>query len=242
MDNEGRDSPFSIAERYAAGYYWHVNGGRVDLYAVLCSGRRTPGKGTATTPWVLDDYERVLRLDPIDTWLLKRMLKHAWTIDAQVFISQRQIERQARVTRRTVETHLNKLERLGYIRLASICDPNNPLDRRKRYYVSGIFAALSLCVMADPRSDWAEANGGPVSEEYVRSHAWNGPGYEHDPVQFDLDYDALVHPGREHRPKGTRQSEAWVDDWADDWPDDCAGDGDGQCMQVLDITHAAGPS
>lgn len=219
MDNEGRDSPFSIEERFGTGYNWSVNGGRADLYEVIRKGKRTPGKGSATIPWELDSYERVLRLGPIDTWLLKRMLKHAWQLDRPVFISQRQMERQAIVTRPTIETHLKRLETLRYIRVASISDPNDPRDRRKRYYMSGILAALSLCIMADPRSDWAKENGGPVSEEYIRAQIWRGPGYEHNPAQFDLDYATLVNTD-----KCSAKGSNWRDEWLNKAEDE-GGDG-----------------
>ena len=54
-----------------------------------------PGKGFASYPWVLDRYERALDLSPAESWLLHRMIKHAWVSGGLVFISMAKVCRES---------------------------------------------------------------------------------------------------------------------------------------------------
>jgi hypothetical protein len=155
-----------------------------------------PGQGFAMLPWALDEYEKVLRLRPGESWLLKRMLAHAWTYGGEVFLSMRAISLRACVTRPTLTSYLRRLVDLGYIRRLSKGKGN---DQRVRYDVSGLYGALALCIAADPRSKWSTEHG-PLSVERVRGlthsgpHGQNGNGNGHKKpkaVWFDLDFNAL---------------------------------------------------
>jgi DNA-binding MarR family transcriptional regulator len=175
-----------VENRWGGGWGWPIgDSDRLTISdAIMCAG---PGDGVAVLPWALDRYERALRLRPGETWLLKRMLKHAWTHEGEVFLSQRKISFEARVSRNTVASYVARLEKLGYIRRLNNGDAT---DRRIHYSVSGIYAALALCIAADPTSVWAQQHGA-VTRQWVATRHYNVPGHEEDTVTFDLDWWAL---------------------------------------------------
>ncbi|MHB0858024.1 MAG: hypothetical protein ACYC5M_10710 [Anaerolineae bacterium] len=152
------------------------------------------GKGFALTPLALDRYEAVLRLRPLDTWLLKRMLPKAWRFDGQVFLSQRKLSLESGRSRNTIANHAHRLEEMGYIRRVSHDDPD---DSRIHYSVTGVYAALALCVAVDPNSPWAKRHGA-VTPEWASAYPYDGPGYEDAPVTFNLNWDVLERLAKRH--------------------------------------------
>ena len=180
----------SVRNRFGGAWNWKLAKGRTLVIAEAIQGEGPgdgPSKGFALCPWVLDKYERVLRLRPFDTWLLKRFLKHAWEFGADVFLSLRRITREADVSRPTVQAAMRRLEELHYLRLVS---EGGGWDRRRRYDVSGVFGALALCIAADPTSEWSTANGGCLSESEVKGLNFTGPRFK-EGLTFDLDFVAL---------------------------------------------------
>jgi hypothetical protein len=108
-----------------------------------------PGKGFASIPWALDDYERKLGLSISESWLLRKMIKHNWFYDEPVFLSMKKITRDAIVSSATLNTDLKKLQRKGYIAKISNGDG---LDRRGRYLISGLMRALAYSKITDKNS------------------------------------------------------------------------------------------
>ncbi len=166
--------------RFGGGWYWKL--GEDELLRIgETIEAEGPGKGITMFPWILDRYERVLRLRPSEAWLLKRMLKHAWKFKGIVYISMRKVSREALVTRPTLTEWTKALMDLNYITLVKKGEGN---DRRRRYDVSGIYAALALCIAADPGSRWSRERGEPLPIEKVI-------GLTHNSRRFDLDLEAL---------------------------------------------------
>ncbi len=170
----------SALERFGGPAGWNDEG----LFLGAAITGEGPGEGFAMVPWALDKYERALRLRPGESWLLRRFLKHAWTFGRPVFVSLRRISREAGVSRNTVSTYLKHLEELGYVHCVS---DGEAFDRRKRYDVSGIYAALAICIAADPTSNWAKAHGGPIPV----TQAMGLRGYATRPL-FCIDFDAIT--------------------------------------------------
>lgn len=166
--------------RFGGQWFWEL-GENERLYIGQTVEAEGPGKGVAMFPWILDHYERMLRLRPGETWLLKRMLKHAWKFRGLVYISMRKVAREAIVDRKTLTTWTKRLLELNYITLISRGEGS---DRRRRYDVSGIYAALVLCIAVDPNSRWSQERGEPLPIEAAR-------GLTHNRRRFDLDFDAL---------------------------------------------------
>jgi DNA-binding HxlR family transcriptional regulator len=187
MENQRQGGSRSIEKRFGSGYCWQVNDRVVDLYDVISRGSGAPGGGWAAYPWALDNYERVLRLAPTDTWLLKRLLRQAWKFGDSVYFSQRKLAMQASITPKTIRRSLRKLERLGYIRRIGTRE-----DGMVEYSVVGLYIALMLCVLADPSSPWAEENEGPVPTDVVLGR-WGlcDSAGKQTYYRFDLDLDAL---------------------------------------------------
>ena len=175
----------SVRARFGGDSSLKLRGG-----VVLCIGEAIQGegpgsgkgKGFAVCPWCLDRYERALRLRPVDTWLVKRFMKYAWEFGGEVYPSLHSIERQALISRVSVQGHVRRLRELGYVLLLS---EGEGRDLRRRYDVSGIYAALALCIVCDPRSKWAIRNGGPLDVSVART-------LEHRGRSFDLDFSALL--------------------------------------------------
>jgi hypothetical protein len=145
-------------------------GGEVDIQLaedeVVNIGQVIMTTGFSMTPWALDDYERA-------PYLLRKMLRHPWRYGQLVYVSLKAIARRCEISEKTLGKSMKRLERLGYVRLVSSCDPHNPMDRRRRYDVSGIFTALALCIMADRRSKWARDNGGPIPLAVASAQAFH---------------------------------------------------------------------
>jgi len=165
-----------------------------------------PGGGAAMVPWCLDHYERMLRLRPVESWLLRRMLAHAWSWRTPVYLSLSKIEAESKVTRKTLSTTMSRLQELGYVYCVSdgVGD-----DRRRRYDVTGLCVALAICVACDPWSKWAQENGGPLSVEEARrsGHVVYLPDGTQKTVSFDLDFDALHWLAERQRPPEADEGE-----------------------------------
>lgn len=171
---------YSTLRKFGGGWYWKF-GEDERLYFGETIEAEGPGKGVSMFPWILDRYERMLRLRPGETWLLKRMLKHSWKFKGLVYISMRKVSREALVTRPTLTEWIKTLVKRNYITLSS---QGEGMDRRRRYDVSGIYAALALCIAADPGSKWSQRRGGPLPIEVIK-------GLRHNKQHFDLDFKAL---------------------------------------------------
>lgn len=139
-------------------------------------GGEGPGKGFASYPWILDDYERVLDLSPEESWLLHRMLKHAWKQDTLVHISMARVCRDARISRPKLDGLIKSLLQKGYIAVAG--RGHSLTDHRVRYDVSGVITALAVAVMMDPDSKWGQAHGAVTFEQLFRDMPpeWTGLG------------------------------------------------------------------
>jgi biotin operon repressor len=178
MGNNGnRSGDRSALARFGQGRTWKLGDIQLDVGEVIASAG--PGKGFAMVPWTLDTYERALRLKPAETWLLKRMLQHAWEADTPVYLSQKKIAREAIVSRTSVRRTMNRLEELGYITRLEGRDG----DPRRYYSVRGLYDALALCIAADPTSTWAKQNGDLLTPTNTFR---NGAG-----VCFQIDWGAL---------------------------------------------------
>jgi hypothetical protein len=175
----------SVEQRFGGGYYIKLADGTELHFGFAITGEG-PGQGVALYPWVLDKYERVLRLRPPVSWLLKRLLKHGWERDAIVFVSLRRICLEADVERSTLQTYMKYLVQRGYI---DLLEEDGGPDRRNRYEVSGIYAALAICVALDPTSKWATDHGSISIREAKRlGHKYKESGRR---VKFDFDFSAL---------------------------------------------------
>lgn len=127
--------------------------------AILHEG---PGGGFASYPWILDKYERALGLTVGETWLLKRMLAHAWTFAGCAFISLRKAARQSKPSYTSVYRWCKSLRDKGLIVPTEHKDKG---DRRVSYDVRMTYAALALCIACDPVSKFSRANGGAMAVE-----------------------------------------------------------------------------
>lgn len=174
----------SARGRFGGTWGWYLKDSKLPIGEIIEA--EGPGQGFALMPWALDKYERALRLRPAESWLMRRLLKHAWEFGAPVFISLRRTAIEADVSRSALQGYMTRLIRLGYVRVVSV---GVGLDRRKRYDVSGLYAALALCIAADPTSEWAKAFG-VLPVERARSLTFAPPGVEQR-WGFDLDFDAL---------------------------------------------------
>lgn len=177
--NNTDNSPRSALARFGCGQHIALSDGTVaDIGEVIVSGG--PGKGVALLPWALDRYERVMRLRPEESWLLRRLMTLAWEHGKVVYPSFRKMQLQTCATRKTLGKWIDRLEELGYVRCVSEADDN---DRRKRYDVSPTYRALAACLLLDPCSHWNWRN---AIVEPSRAEL----------AQFDLDFDALARLNR----------------------------------------------
>jgi hypothetical protein len=111
------------------------------------------GGGYVTLPYVLDDYERALGLEPRETWLLKRYLRNYWHGGDNVFPSFDEISRQANISAPTLRKLRNQLMSKGLIKNAGKKGQTNGLpDNRVKVNLSPLFNALFLCIVCDPKS------------------------------------------------------------------------------------------
>jgi hypothetical protein len=115
--------------------------------------REGPSAGYASYPWALDHYERDLGLTPRETWLLKRMLKHAWYFGKPVYISLRKVTREAIISSATLNKDIKSLTNKGYIR---VVNRGENLDRRIRYDIAGIYFALAYSIRSNPNSKYCK--------------------------------------------------------------------------------------
>lgn len=166
--------------RFGGGRRWSLpDGTKLDVGEVITSAG--PGEGVALLPWALDRYERALGLTRDETWLLKRLLKHAWTADTSVYFSIRKITREANITRNGVKAILGRLEARGYI--VPLDSPSG--DQRRRYSLRPFYDALALCIATDPASEWAKEHGA-LPLDVARGLRGS------DGAQFDLDLETLA--------------------------------------------------
>lgn len=195
--------PRSAKNRFGGAWGWELEDGSYLNISEAIRGEG-PGQGFAMVPWILDHYERALRLQPGETWLLKRLLKHAWEYDSVVYVSQRKIAIEANITRPTLRRYFRRLEELGYIHRVS---NGTRTDRRKRYTVSGLLAALALCVAADPSSKWSRARGSSLPLDFIRSRKHMTAG--ETTRGFDIDLGAI----RKLAERNGRGEECFPKDW-----------------------------
>jgi hypothetical protein len=175
----------SARERFGGDLSWPLPDGGIANVGHVITGEG-PGEGFTMLPWAMDRYERVMRLRPGETWLLKRLIKHAWRSNGECFISQKKLEREADVTRKTVRCWFERLEKLNFVERL----PQPEGDGRHHYALDGFYAALSLCILADPKSKFSQERGTYLDWEqamltgfHQRSGKW---------VRFDLDFHALA--------------------------------------------------
>lgn len=179
--NTTQNSPRSAVSRFGGGQNVLLKNGTVaDIGDVVTSGG--PGEGFALLPWALDRYERVMRLRPEESWLLRRLMTLAWEYGKVVYPSLRKMERQTCTSRKTLGKWIDRLEELGYVRCVSDAGADDD-DRRKRYDVSPAYRALALCLLLDSSSKW---NNGGVEAEPTPAEL----------SRFDLDMDALARLNR----------------------------------------------
>ena len=112
-----------------------------------------PGKGFASYPWVLDDYERALDLSIAESWLLKRLIKHYWKSDSLVYLNKSKICRSSKISRPKLESLFKSLMQKGYIDEVGRRPPG---DNRAEYDISGVFLALTFAIKCDPGSNCAQ--------------------------------------------------------------------------------------
>lgn len=197
MQNDER----KVSRRFGGGVERMLPDGMVlDVGEIVQSAG--PGKGMSMLPWALWRYERVLRLRPAETWLLARLMAHAWTFGGEVYPSLRKTSLESGVSRVTLQAHMAQLKALGLVRPIERADSTPRGDLRKRYDVSPVYRALALCIIADPSSRWARRRGSAVDVDVVR-RAWETSRPETDDELFDnakpkrrqgfgLDFDALA--------------------------------------------------
>ncbi len=141
------------------------------------------GGGWYALPWILGKYERVLDLKPAESWLLTRMLKHAWNSETLVYISFRKVAREAKITQKTVSKLARGLMRKGYIKQ----EPSTArihIDPRNRYFVNGIYNALMVCTVFDPHSKFNELGASRNSDAHLVLRCW---AYDEFPcLQWEL--------------------------------------------------------
>ena len=171
----------SAQARFGGAWSWKLADGKELSIGEVIEGEG-PGKGVAISPWPPDDYERVLRLRPAEAWLVKRLLRHCWEHGKEVFVSLHKIERRSLVSRVSLQTYMRRLRELGYVRVVS---EGGGKDRRKRYDLSGIYAALALCIVCDPGSKWSRGNGGAFAVEQAKAMT------HMNKRRFLLDFEAL---------------------------------------------------
>ena len=180
----------SALGRWYGGWFWKLDDGRELKIgeAIVAEG---PGKGFAMYPWALDKYERVLGLRPAEAWLAKRLLKYKWSENAIVYPSMRLLSLEGCVSRVTLAKYLSSLQRLGYIH--KVAERMGRTDHRVPYEIGGLLAALALCIAADPTSEWAKKNGGPVpiAEVMRKVHSWTDQNGQRRKQGFNLDIQAL---------------------------------------------------
>lgn len=114
-----------------------------------------PGKGFASYPWALDEYERALGLKPLETWLMKRMLRHSWEKGTLVFVSFRKVCRDADISRETLAKAANSLKAKGYLSDVG----RLPYSHKVKFDVTGIYEALLTAIKCNPKSKWAKTSG-----------------------------------------------------------------------------------
>ncbi len=177
-DGNGQRSAF---KRFGGEWSWEIGKRHLNIGEAITSAG--PGEGFAMVPWALDRYEGTLRLKPIDSWLLRRMLAHAWEFGCAVYLSIRKMSFETGVARSVLSRHARRLEELGLIRRLP---PDEILkgDYRIHYDVSATYAALAIAIACDPTSEWAKQNGGPLNIAVAQRLAPGG-------IHFDFDWGVL---------------------------------------------------
>ncbi len=117
-----------------------------------------PGNGFASYPWILNKYERKLGLKPEISWALILLLKYLWKSNGLVFPSKNKITRESNISKNTLIKYFRVLENdLGYIQ--EVKEFEHSSDKRKRYNLTGILNALTICIKSDENSRWSGLYG-----------------------------------------------------------------------------------
>ena len=212
MVDETEESAFSPRRRFGGNEKVRV-GQRysVDVGDLIMG--EAPGVGVAAVPWILARYERVLRLRPADSWLLQRLVRQAWSLGKPVYPSIRKMEAEACVSRSTIHEYMIRLKKLHYIKVVS---RGSRFDKRIRYDVSPLYAALALCIMADPMSKHAKKGGlmadEPTAKRWAKGWPFMGKNYT-----FNLDFDALYALDRRSTPVQDDGGDEAEYDEEDEW-------------------------
>ncbi len=178
-DGNGKWSAF---KRFGGEWSWNLSGERRLNIGDAITGVG-PGEGFAMVPWALDRYEGTLRLKPVDSWLLRRMLAHAWEFGSTVYLSIRKMSLETDVARSVLSKHARRLEELGLIRRLPP-DETPKGDYRIHYDVSAAYVALAIAIACDPTSEWAKQNGGPLTIAEAQRLTHRG-------IRFNFDWGVL---------------------------------------------------
>ncbi len=114
------------------------------------------GGGFVALPYMLDDYEKALGLEPLEMWLLKRLLRNYWNAD-DIFPSFRKIARQAKISVPTLRKIRRQLEAKGFIQMTGRKGTTKGApDNRLTIDMRPLFFALWICILCDPQSKLAK--------------------------------------------------------------------------------------
>jgi hypothetical protein len=114
------------------------------------------GDGYASSPWILDEYERTMGITPTESWLLKRLIKHSWNFGDYVYISMRKIARDSMISSSTLNKVRKSLLNKGFLFIVKRGDGT---DRRIRYDIRRVYFALHLSIVTDPDSKLPSLQG-----------------------------------------------------------------------------------
>lgn len=128
------------------------------------------GDGYSSYPNALDKYERALGLNPPLSWLVKRMISHAWNEGTHVYLSMNKIRKQTLVSSSSLNNYLKKLKEYGYIESLGT---RTKYDRRIEYDIAGIYNALNVAFQCDIESDYYIKN----KEYYLKQLGFEIPPY-----------------------------------------------------------------
>ena len=147
MAEETEEGPSKFANRFASCF--DPDGSIIN--------NEGPGKGFASRPWAIDDYERDLGIDPAESWLVSRILKYQWAENTAAFPSFQKITENAMVARATLDKTKDQLLKKGYLSIFSrgaLLNSGRP-DRKVRYTAKGVLTALVVAITCNPNSKWA---------------------------------------------------------------------------------------
>lgn len=134
-------------------------------------------KGFKTIPWALDKYENILGLTPTESWLLRRLLGYYFSAKNETYPKLANIARASTVTRGYLSKVLKHLRDKGYVETKTDTpgrQPGQPL----KYKFNGLFRALAICILADPRAGCVNPRGYLPVEEYRADFQRLAPGLD----------------------------------------------------------------